>query len=155
MECWNFINTITANKDGTITLEDGRIIPPEFRQFTRGYAVTSYGSQGKTVEHVIFSDSATRAATNAEQWYVTISRGRKSIRIFTTDKAQLATSIRRAGHRELALDVFPHPSKCNLRQQILHGLKRGREFARRVCLDICRRISPGTNSQKRRTSISP
>ncbi len=149
------VSVARISKDGTITLEDGRIIPAEFRQFTRGYAVTSYGSQGKTVEHVLFSDSATRAATNAEQWYVTISRGRKSIRIFTTDKAQLATSIRRAGHRELALDVFPHPSNRNLRQQILHGLKRGREFARRVCLDICSRISPCTNSQKRRTSISP
>ena len=149
------VSVARISKDGTITLEDGRIIPPTFRQFTRGYAVTSYGSQGKTVEHVLFSDSATRAATNAEQWYVTISRGRKSIRIFTTDKAQLATSLRRAGHRELALNVFPHPSKRNLRQQILHGLKRGREFARRVCLELSRRTSPGTNSQKRRTSISP
>ena len=30
----------------------------DYRQFVRGYAVTSYGSQGKTVDHVLFSDSA-------------------------------------------------------------------------------------------------
>jgi hypothetical protein len=33
------------------------------------YAVTSYGSQGKTVDHVLFSDSTIKAATNAQQWY--------------------------------------------------------------------------------------
>ena len=71
------------------------------------------------MEHVLFSDAATRAATNAEQWYVTISRGRKSIRIFTTDKAQLAQSIRRAGHRELALDLFAPPTRNKrIREQI-------------------------------------
>ena len=41
----------------------------------RGYAVTSYASQGKSVNHVLFSDSAVKAVTNNQQWYVTISRG--------------------------------------------------------------------------------
>ena len=62
---------------GAIRLEDGRVLPPHYRQFQRGFAVTSYGSQGKTVDHVLFSDSAVRAASNAQQWYVTISRGKK------------------------------------------------------------------------------
>jgi hypothetical protein len=115
-------------------------MPPHFRQFTRGYAVTSYGSQGKTVDHVLFADSAVRAATNAEQWYVTISRGRKSVRIFTADKAQLAAKIRRDGHRELALDLGKPPRRLRgVHQHVLLGLKRGREFARRVCAMISRR----------------
>ncbi|MFZ3374884.1 MAG: MobF family relaxase, partial [Chthoniobacterales bacterium] len=46
---------------GAILLADGRVLPPHYRQFLRGYAVTSYGSQGKTVDHVLFSDSAIRA----------------------------------------------------------------------------------------------
>jgi hypothetical protein len=50
----------------------------------------SYASQGKTVDHVLFSDSAIKAATNQQQWYVTISRGRKGVTIFTSDKVQLA-----------------------------------------------------------------
>ncbi len=131
---------------GAIRLEDGRIMPPHFRQFTRGYAVTSYGSQGKTVDHVLFADSAVRAATNAEQWYVTISRGRKSVRIFTADKAQLAANIRRAGHRELALDLGKPPKRRRgIDQHVLFGLKLGREFARRVCAMISRRAwAPAT-----------
>ena len=63
---------------GAIRLKDGRVLPPQYRQFQRGYAVTSYGSQGKTVDHVLFSDSAVRAASNAQQWYVAISRANVS-----------------------------------------------------------------------------
>ncbi|MDB5439710.1 MAG: conjugal transfer protein [Caulobacteraceae bacterium] len=125
---------------GVVRLEDGRALPAHFRQFTRGYAVTSYGSQGKTVDHVLFADSATRAATNAEQWYVTVSRGRKSVRIFTTDKAQLAANIRRVGQRELALDLGQPPQRAHrVRDHVLRGVRRGSEFARRVCMMISRR----------------
>jgi hypothetical protein len=78
-----------------------------FRQFVRGYAVTSYASQGKSVDHVLFSDSAVKAATNNQQWYVTISRGKKGIHIFTTDKEQLRENITRGGERPLAADMVP------------------------------------------------
>lgn len=91
--------------DGSIRLDDGRILPPGFRQFVRGYAVTSYASQGKTVDHVLFSDSSVKAATNARQWYVTISRGRRGVRIFTTDKERLQENVKRSGQNELALDL--------------------------------------------------
>jgi len=120
---------------GAIRLEDGRVLPLHYRQFQRGYAVTSYGSQGKTVDHVLFSDSAIRAASNAQQWYVTISRGRKSIKIFTPDKDSLRHAIVRSGDRELALDLIPQEaSGRSKRYKLLRSIKRGREFARRVCM---------------------
>jgi conjugative relaxase-like TrwC/TraI family protein len=99
---------------GQVHLEDGRILPNAYRQFVRGHAVTSYGSQGKTVEHVLFSDSAIKAATNNQQWLVTISRGTSAIKIFTQDKQRLQESICRLGDRELALElVQPFASKSN------------------------------------------
>jgi len=49
--------------DGRIRLTDGRILEKHYREFVRGYAVTSYASQGKTVDYVLFSDSADKAAT--------------------------------------------------------------------------------------------
>jgi conjugative relaxase-like TrwC/TraI family protein len=91
--------------DGRIHLQDGRILPSNFRQFVRGYAVTSYGSQGKTVEHVLFSDSAVKAATNNQQWLVTISRGTRGIKIFTQDKERLQENVARLGNRELAIEL--------------------------------------------------
>lgn len=127
--------TLAAIKpNGAIRLADGRTLPPSYRQFVRGYAVTSYGSQGKTVDHVLFSDSAVRAATNAQQWYVTISRGRKSIKIFTPDKEQLRHAITRSGERELALDLLPgRARRYGFHSRLLRSMRRGRNFARRVC----------------------
>ena len=95
------------HQDGRIALNDGRTLPKNYRQFVRGYAVTSYAAQGKTVDYVLFSDSAVKAATNEQQWYVTISRGRKGVKIFTADKGQLRENISRGGARTLALDMKP------------------------------------------------
>jgi hypothetical protein len=91
--------------DGRIALNDGRVLPTHYRQFVRGYAVTSYAAQGKTVDYILFSDSAVKAATNQNQWYVTISRGRKGVKIFTADKIQLRENVARSGERTLALDM--------------------------------------------------
>ena len=94
----------SVRADGGVELTDGRVLDKSFREFLPGYAVTSYGSQGKTVDYVLFSDSTVKPATNAQQWYVTISRGRRGIRIFTPDKQQLRENITRSGHRPLAME---------------------------------------------------
>ena len=100
--------------DGRIALADGRVLDKNFRQFVRGYAITSYASQGKSVDHVLFSDSAAKAATNRQQWYVTISRGKKGIHIFTTDKEQLRENITRSGERPSVVDaLIAHYRKHN------------------------------------------
>ena len=117
--------------DGRIALKDGRTLNSNYRQFVRGYAVTSYASQGKTVDYVLFSDSAVRAATNRQQWYVTISRGRKGIRIFTSDAEQLRENVARSGDRELALDLHRRgvAQRQRLRWRFVRGIVRGRQFA--------------------------
>ena len=97
----------TVQGQGVIELTDGRILNESFREFVPGYAVTSYGSQGKTVDYVLFSDSTVQAATNAQQWYVSISRGRKGVFIFTPDKERLREAVTRSGHRPLAMDLLP------------------------------------------------
>ena len=79
---------------------------PAQRPLVRGYAVTSYGSQGKTVDTVILADAASRAATDAHQWYVTISRGRKRVLVFDPGQGEaLRAQVQQAGERELALDL--------------------------------------------------
>jgi conjugative relaxase-like TrwC/TraI family protein len=95
----------SVHVNGSIELTDGRVLDKSFREFLLGYAVTSYGSQGKTMDYVLFSDATIKTATNAQQWYVTISRGRRGIRIFTPDKEQLRENLARSGHRPLALEL--------------------------------------------------
>jgi ATP-dependent exoDNAse (exonuclease V) alpha subunit len=127
----------TVRTDGGIELADGRILGKSFREFLPGYAVTSYGSQGKTVDHVLFSDSTIKAATNAQQWYVTISRGRRGIRIFTPDKMQLRENLVRSGHRPLALELAQdiRPRHGNRLWDRLHGylLRFGHRAADTFC----------------------
>jgi len=96
----------TVHSDGRIALMDGRVLDKNFRQFVRGYAITSYASQGKSVDHVLFSDSLAKAATSQQQWYVTISRGKKGIHIFTSDKEQLRENITRSADRPSVMDLL-------------------------------------------------
>ena len=105
----------SVTPEGTITLEDGRVLGREFREFLPGYAVTSYGSQGKTVDYVLFSDSGSKAATNTQQWYVSISRGRRGLRIFTPDKEALRGNIGQSGDRPLAVNLALQESRKKTR----------------------------------------
>lgn len=117
--------------DGRILLSDGRTLAPGFRQFVRGYAVTSYASQGKSVDHVLFSDSTVKAATSDQQWYVTVSRGKKGVHVFTTDKEQLRENITRSGDRPLALDLITPRERYSRLYELL-----AKRFGRRAAEDI-------------------
>lgn len=127
----------SVRTDGRIELADGRTLDKRFRELLPGYAVTSYGSQGKTVDHVLFSDSTIKAATNAQQWYVTISRGRRGIRVFTPDKEQLRENLVRSGHRPLAMELAQgsRPQRSNRLWNRLHGclLRFGQRAADTLC----------------------
>ena len=115
--------------NGKIELKDGRVLPENYREFVRGYAITSYGSQGKTVQHVLFSDSTVKAATNNQQWLVTISRGTKAVKIFTPNKEQLRENVSRLGDRELAIEFARQDSPRLLPVPIrkyINGLIQGR-----------------------------
>jgi hypothetical protein len=46
-----------------------------------------------------------RPATTAEQWYVSISRGRRGVGIFTPDNEQLRESITPSEHRKLGIEL--------------------------------------------------
>ncbi|MCI0538012.1 MAG: hypothetical protein L0Z50_22580 [Verrucomicrobiales bacterium] len=109
-----------VDERGRIRLKDCRTLPLNYREFVRGYAVTSYGSQGKTVEHVLFSDSAVKAATNNQQWLVTISRGTRGVKIFTQDKEQLRENVSRLGDRELAIELGEKRLVARNEQAALH-----------------------------------
>jgi conjugative relaxase-like TrwC/TraI family protein len=122
------------NADGSLKVEDARLrvktLSPQQRMFNRGYAVTSYASQGKTVDTVLVADAGCRAATSSNQWYVAISRGRKRVIVFTDNKAELRASIEQSGERELALDLKvaakAHRAQMAFRRdvQYIHQMRR-------------------------------
>jgi hypothetical protein len=147
--------------DGSVTIEDDRLtvktLSPQQRFFNRGYAVTSYASQGKTVDTVLVADAGCRAATNSNQWYVAISRGRKRVIVFTENKAELRASIEQSGDRGLALEMKrPAPESFvlrGMRQRLPEWSRRAMAASERSRLHeaFMRHSAPTTN----RVKVSP
>lgn len=111
--------------DGGITLKDGRVVPPAFRQFSHGYATTSHSSQGKTVDRglLLMADSGI-AAGNLKQAYVSNSRFRFSQMIYTTDRKAAQEAMMRPADRKLATELVAHTPDSLHRQVFLARLYR-------------------------------
>jgi len=85
----NFSLTVETADGKTVQVDLG-----EYDYLTHGYAVTVHKSQGQTVDHVIYvSDTARSNVTNANLYYVAISRGRDSASIYSTDPEQFREQI--------------------------------------------------------------
>lgn len=132
--------TVHAVRRGSVVVRDaaGRTKTLSSNQclLHRGYAVTSYASQGKTVDTVLFADAQNTAATSRNQWYVTISRGRKRVVVFTSDRAGLRAGVARLSDRPLALELKPDAMSAASRP--VSWIARARELIahlhRRACL---------------------
>ena len=97
---------VNAIQNGRIALVDGRTLPADFNTFTHGYAVTSHSSQGKTVDEVLLvASSKSFAAVNREQFYVSISRGRERVHVFTDDAELLARRVTDTHERTAAVEL--------------------------------------------------
>jgi conjugative relaxase-like TrwC/TraI family protein len=93
-------------QNGRIALTDGRQLPASFNTFTHGYAVTSHSSQSKTVDEVLLvASSRSFAAVNREQFYVSISRGRERVHVFTDDTELLARRVTDSHERKAAVEL--------------------------------------------------
>ncbi|MCO5946724.1 MobF family relaxase [Mucilaginibacter flavidus] len=95
------------DKGGNIRLSNGSTISPEFRHFNLGYVSTSHASQGKTADKVIISQSsATFNASSMEQFYVSVSRGRQAVSIYTDDKEHLLDAVSQSSERTSATELM-------------------------------------------------
>lgn len=93
-------------QNGRIALADGRQLPAGFNTFTHGYAVTSHSSQSKTVDEVLLvASSRSFGAVNREQFYVSISRGRERVHVFTDDADLLARRVTDSHERKAAVEL--------------------------------------------------
>jgi ATP-dependent exoDNAse (exonuclease V) alpha subunit len=105
------VTVASVAADGSLVVKDNggavKTIGADQRLLNLGYAVTSYGSQGKTVESVILADSGSKGATSDQQWYVTISRARRRVLVLTASKQDLAARILNDARGELGMDVRP------------------------------------------------
>ncbi len=99
-------NVIGFDRTGNMKLSNGSLLSKDYGQFVPGYVMTSHASQGKTVDKVIISQSSMSfRASSQEQFYVSVSRGRQAVAIYTDDKADLLHAISNSGERKSATEL--------------------------------------------------
>ena len=112
---------------GDVVVDNGWVIGKDFGHVAHGYVVTSHASQGKTVDKVLIGQSQqSLPASDRQQLYVSVSRGREQAVIFTDDKQALREAAARDRERLTATEVF-RPRKPAGRER----LKRHLSFLRR------------------------
>jgi len=117
------VTVSNIDSNNSIHLQDGRVIPKDYHQFSYGYAVTAHRSQGKTVDAVIISGDGMRK----ELFYVAASRGRESLAVITSDKERLRETIGISTARQSASELVR-----KLRPGLHQGINRGMKAARRL-----------------------
>ncbi|MBE7172476.1 MAG: relaxase domain-containing protein [Williamsia sp.] len=105
------MDVVSVDKQGKIMLmnkasKSRYMLDREFGHIAHAHCITSHSSQGKTVDEVFISQpSSTFGATDAKQFYVSVSRARDVARIYTDDKEALLEHASELGDRQSALEL--------------------------------------------------
>ncbi len=104
----------SIDKDGraTVKMHDGQEkkinLSTQYNYIDRGYAVTSYKSQGQTADRVIFHSVATEKSegrgTNYNEAYVAATRGKHDLKIYTNDKQKFTEQMKVEQQKTSTLD---------------------------------------------------
>lgn len=122
-------------KDGPIKFSNGVILNKDFGHITHGYCHTSHSSQGKTVREVFVAQSVSSfLAGSREQFYVSASRGKENLRIYTDDRDALQKAVGNSSRRLSALEF------TGLGEELfVKGGLNGTEWTQRIAADSSRR----------------
>lgn len=105
-----------VNRKGDIELTNGRVLDGQQGNINYGYVTTSHASQGKTVKHVLIAQSTAHGgAASAEQFYVSVSRGKDTVQIYTDDREELRGQIQRS-HQRLSATELARQGKADTRK---------------------------------------
>lgn len=103
------VKRVTAK--GQITLSNPLskaeyLIDDKFGHVAHAHCITSHAAQGKTVNDVfIYQPASTFGATDAKQFYVSVSRGRENVKVYTDHKEELLEHAMEQGDRQSAIEL--------------------------------------------------
>jgi hypothetical protein len=103
----NELRTVSGLSNGKLTLGESEVLLKGAVHIDQGIAITSHAAQGKTVDQVIVSvpiDSFSQA--NEAQFYVSMSRAREAMHLFTDSKAALREAVARPSSRLSPLELM-------------------------------------------------
>jgi hypothetical protein len=92
----NDIAQVREVTDTELVLHDGRRMRRNGARIDQGVCITSHASQCRTVDQVVvLPDGA-----DAKGWYVSLSRARDAVHVYTRNKAALRQSVMYPGERK-------------------------------------------------------
>ena len=81
-------------------------INKDFGHLSHAYCITSHASQGKSFDQVLIAQPAsTFPATSSKQFYVSVSRGKEGVKIYTDKKQELMEHASKLGDRQSAIEL--------------------------------------------------
>jgi conjugative relaxase-like TrwC/TraI family protein len=93
-------------KQGDIEFSNGWVVPSDYGYLTTGYCITSYSAQSKGVDCIFVAESSESfRAADREQFYVSASRFKEALTIYTDDKGALLNAVNKTSHRPSATDL--------------------------------------------------
>jgi hypothetical protein len=129
-------------RGGDIRLSNGWVLDKSFGHVAHGYTMTSFAAQGRTVDRVLISmGRESLPAINAEQFYVSVSRGRSKADIYTNmSPIVLRDAIGRSRPRVAAVDLM---GRSRMREWGLkaRGLARTVQLAYRQLAEKAREVA--------------
>jgi hypothetical protein len=133
------------DESGRPRLPDGSVLLS--REVVHGYALTSHAAQGTTVNSVFIAGAMTQ-----EGLYVSATRGRQSIRVFTPDRAAFLDAASLKTEDRMSALEFERYAKDRVPQQAVStvesfrrlstALMRGVGFGRNLAIDCLRSLQP-------------
>jgi conjugative relaxase-like TrwC/TraI family protein len=116
----NDIAEVREVTETELVLHDGRRMRRDGARMDQGVCITSHASQCRTVDQVVvLPDGA-----DAKGWYVSLSRARDSMHVYTRDKAALRQSVMYTGERKSVWELVQvlQRSKPQSRNRIMPDL---------------------------------
>jgi ATP-dependent exoDNAse (exonuclease V) alpha subunit len=120
-------------KDGDIKLANGWVVSQDYGNLTHGYCLTSYSSQSKSVDCVFIAESSESfRAADREQFYVSASRFKEALTVYTDDKEQLLEAVSKSSERPSATDLVTKqvskPIQCTSLKECVAAQKPNRHL---------------------------
>ena len=105
----NDVAQVREVTDTELVLHDGRRMRRDGARIDQGVCITSHASQCRTVDQVVvLPDGA-----DAKAWYVSLSRAREAVHVYTLHKAELRQSVMQPGERKSVWEFIQALRKSN------------------------------------------
>jgi hypothetical protein len=98
----NDIAQVREVTDTELVLHDGLRMRRDGARIDQGVCITSHASQCRTVDQVVVSPDG----ADAKGWYVSLSRARNAMHVFTRNKAALRQSVMQPGERKSVWELL-------------------------------------------------